>query len=164
MGAGVQMLPTSYSAATASKFDLFITTFGTHVMLGAQFGGVWGQVSKFSRSAWNNMVSNGLDVQASASYSGLMSAGASISSQSARTDAQSFMSADPTTLAAKRQSLKTALASYCSTLVAGGYISSCGAPGPDPTPVPAAREWMPWSYNYRPYGKYYSQECPTTYD
>jgi len=90
---GVQHLPTTYDAANAADFNLFVSTFGTHVMHGAEFGGQWGQVSKFSQSSWANMISSGLDVSASASYSGVVSAGGSLSSETARSDAESFTSA-----------------------------------------------------------------------
>jgi hypothetical protein len=209
--AGVQRLPETYSAENAAMFDLFIATFGTHVMFGAEFGGEWGQMSEFSQSAWSNMLSTGLDVSASASYSGIISAGGSLSTESERSDAQSFASAateqrifnkggsysqsstewidsvmsqpmpifyhlwpldevlqpsfmpstvDEVALAAKRQSLRTALASYCSKLLVGGYVSTCGPPAPDPTPVPAVREWMPFADSHRPHGTYFVQECP----
>jgi len=89
---GVQHLPTTYTAANAADFNLFISTFGTHVMHGAEFGGQWGQVSEFSQSSWTNMISSGLDVSASASYSGVVSAGGNLSSEAARSDAESYTS------------------------------------------------------------------------
>jgi len=87
---GVQHLPTTYDAADAAAFDLFISTFGTHVMDGAEFGGQWGQVSEFSQSSWASMISSGLNVSAAASSSSVVSANGSLSSDTERRDAESF--------------------------------------------------------------------------
>jgi len=89
---GVQHLPTTYSAANSAVFDLFISTFGTHIIHGAEFGGEWGQLSKFSQSAWTNMISAGLDISAAASYSAVISAGGTLQTDKERSDAQTFMS------------------------------------------------------------------------
>merc|ERR1719382_698918 len=67
---------------------------------------------------------------------------------------------DMTNLASKRSGLQAALAAYCTTLLAAKQVVACSAPGPDPTPAPAVREWMDWVYDYRPVGFYYSHECP----
>jgi len=90
--AGINTLPTEYSNETASKFQFFIQNFGTHVMYGAEFGGVYGQVSEFTQKAWSKMKSDGLDVNVAASYSGLISAGASVNSSTAREEAESYNS------------------------------------------------------------------------
>jgi hypothetical protein len=87
---GLQHLPMTYHAASAEAFDLFISTFGTHVMWSAEFGGQWGQVYTFSQSSWASMVSSGLNVGASATNAGLVSAGGSLSSDTERSDAESF--------------------------------------------------------------------------
>lgn len=208
---GLQGLPEAFNSETAEAFYNFIKIFGTHVMYGAEFGGQRGQVSKFSQEAWTNMISSELDISASASYSGVMSAGANLSSASEYSAAESYMRAaseqktfnkggnysqtisewvasvenqpmpifyhlwtldnvlktafmpsgvDATKLAGQRQGLRTALASYCTTLLAAGQVSACSAPGPDPTPAPAVRQWMGWAYDHRPVGKHYSHECP----
>merc|ERR1719401_2325948 len=52
---GIHALPLNYSDENASAFTFFIDTFGTHVMYGAQFGGIWGQTSKFTRTAWKTL-------------------------------------------------------------------------------------------------------------
>lgn len=90
---GLEDLPETFNAGTASDFYKFLDTFGTHVMSGAEFGGQWGQVSKFSQEAWTNMISSELDISAAATYSGIISAGANVSSASKYSAAQSYMHA-----------------------------------------------------------------------
>jgi len=90
--AGINYLPTEYNSETASHFEFFIRVFGTHVMFGAEFGGAYGQVSEFTHTAWNRMKSNGLDVELAARYSGMISAGAEVSSSTAQDEAKSYNS------------------------------------------------------------------------
>jgi hypothetical protein len=53
---------------------MFIDTFGTHVMHGADFGGEWGEISRFSASSWDSMLEANLDVDSAARWSGMLNA------------------------------------------------------------------------------------------
>merc|ERR1712054_566604 len=84
------MGPQTYTSENAHQFNFFIETFGTHIVMGADFGGIWGQLSEFTSNDYYRMLGDDTDVQAAASYSGLISAGAQVASQTHRTNAQSF--------------------------------------------------------------------------
>jgi len=190
-------------------------------MFGIEFGGEYGKVSEFTQQAWSTMISDGIDVKAAASYSGVISAGGQVNSSIARSNAATYDEAssyhyvfnkggaysenetvwmssvrsqpmpityhlnaldevldsrfmpstvDAATLAdlpARQASLKTALASYCSFLLSQGYLSSCSAPGPKPTPLPVVSQSLNWANSYIPSSSshapvtYFTQKCPS---
>jgi len=76
--AGLNNLPTTYNSETASAFHFFIRYFGTHVMYGAEFGGMYGKISEFSHKAWFRMKTDELHVSVTAKYSSMISAGVNV--------------------------------------------------------------------------------------
>merc|ERR1719401_3360630 len=90
---GIHALPLNYSDENASAFTFFIDTFGTHVMYGAQFGGIWGQTSKFTRTAWKKLTQDLKDVVAAAKLSLEWAAGVDVGHGSGRNDTQTFINA-----------------------------------------------------------------------
>jgi hypothetical protein len=87
---GMMSLPTVYDNKTSWEFHMFIETFGTHVMHGADFGGQWGQLSRFTKTEWSSILESELNVYSSASFSALLSAGVDTDTESEVTDAVTF--------------------------------------------------------------------------
>lgn len=89
--AGIKQLPESYDA---SKYFKFIEAFGTHYVTELNMGAVFGQQSSFTTTAWSQMLSDGLDISAAASYSGFgASAAGSVQVDSEKQQAHRFSSA-----------------------------------------------------------------------
>ena len=52
------------------KYLHFFDEFGTHFVKKAHLGAMYGEQSEISAKSWNKMVDTGIDIKASASYSG----------------------------------------------------------------------------------------------
>ena len=62
----------TFSTCNTSKLKYldFFDEFGTHFVKIAHLGAMYGEQSDISAESWNKMVNTGIDIKASASYSG----------------------------------------------------------------------------------------------
>ena len=63
----IDALPKDYEK---SIYREFVNTFGTHYIKEANMGALYGQQSSISTESWAKMVQQGIDIDASAGYSG----------------------------------------------------------------------------------------------
>ena len=86
--AGVRSLTVVYQPDVYFKF---ISAFGTHYAAEIDMGALFGQQTSFQTTAWQKMISEGLDIKAAASYSGFgVTAAASAETATQKKMADSF--------------------------------------------------------------------------
>ena len=87
----VKNLPVNMSDSATEYIDFF-NTWGTHVAIQLRMGGRFGYQSSFTGSQYTSMVASGLDVSASAGYSGFVSVDAKAATDIQKKQAQEFES------------------------------------------------------------------------
>jgi len=84
---GLDSLPAEYNE---EDYLRFIRNFGTHHIKSADMGALYGQQSSISKENWSKMVGNGVNIGASAGYSGLFSVSASAMYDNQKKEAEDF--------------------------------------------------------------------------
>jgi hypothetical protein len=80
-------MPLEYSE---QEYMEFIRAYGTHFVSSTIMGSMYGEQSKFTASAWRKMESSGLNIKVAASYSGFVSAAASVATDQQKEKAEQF--------------------------------------------------------------------------
>ena len=86
----VHYLPEILNSSTKHDYLTFIEQYGTHIVTALKMGGRFGVRSEFATSNYSNLCSSGVNVKASAGYSGLVDISASLATDAQKKAAQSF--------------------------------------------------------------------------
>ena len=86
----VQYLPEVLDSSTQPDYLAFIQRYGTHIVTALKMGGRFGVHSEFSATNYSNLCSFGVNVKASAGYSGSVDVSASLATDDQKKAAQSF--------------------------------------------------------------------------
>ena len=87
---GVRYLPEVLNSSTNSVYLTFIEQYGTHIVTALKMGGRFGVRSEISATNYSNLCSSGINVKASAGYSGTVDVSASLATDIQKKAAQSF--------------------------------------------------------------------------
>lgn len=88
----VSLLPSSFNSSTREKYLSFIQTYGTHVATALIMGGRYGFRSEFTVEGLSDLSKTGINVKASAGYSGLIDISTSLATDDQQKDANTFNS------------------------------------------------------------------------
>ena len=86
----VSYLPDVLNSSTQGTYISFIHEYGTHVLISLMMGGRYGVRSEFKTSDYSSLASSGINVKASAGYSGLVHVGGSLDTDEKKEAAQTF--------------------------------------------------------------------------
>lgn len=89
----VSALPRVYSNETAAQFFEFLDEWGSHAVMAAEMGGMWGYRSEFKSSSYSSMVKSGTSVKMGASASFLVDASVEVKTDQEKQAAESFKNA-----------------------------------------------------------------------
>ena len=86
----VNSLSEVINSSTKHDYLTFIQKYGTHIVTALKMGGRFGVRSEFSTTDYSNLCSSGVNVKASAGYSGQVDVSASLATDDHKKAAQSF--------------------------------------------------------------------------
>ena len=86
----VHYLPEILNSSTKLDYLTFIQEHGTHIVTALKMGGRFGVRSEFSTTNYSNLCSSGVNIKASAGYSGLVDVSASLATDAQKKAAQLF--------------------------------------------------------------------------
>ena len=86
----VSYLPVDLDSSTEGNYISFIQEYGTHVLTSLMMGGRYGMRSEFKTSDYTSLASSGINVKASAGYSGLVHVGGSLDTAEKEEAAREF--------------------------------------------------------------------------
>ena len=86
----VSYLPVVLNSSTREIYISFIQEYGTHVLTSLMMGGRYGVRSEFKTSNYSSLASSGINVKASAGYSGLVHVGGSLDTDVKKEAAEKF--------------------------------------------------------------------------
>jgi len=84
---GLDTLPVEYDEY---KYSKFVENFGTHYIMEAEMGALYGQQSTISKESWYKMKSSGTNIEMAASYSGKFDIGGGVGSESEKEEREAF--------------------------------------------------------------------------
>ena len=88
----VSSLPSSFDSSSRDQYLFFIQTYGTHIVTALIMGGRYGFRSEFTMEGFSDLSTTGIDIKASAGYSGLIDISTSLATEDQQKDANTFNS------------------------------------------------------------------------
>ena len=86
----VLYLPDVLNSSTQAAYLNFIQEYGTHIATAIKMGGRYGIRSEFTTQNYSSLSSTGINIKASAGYSGLVKIGASLDTEQEEKDASTY--------------------------------------------------------------------------